>query len=66
MGLLSGTAEMAFMNFAAMRQIRRIREKCFDSLLRQEVGWYDVNSAGDLSALLAEYVAVRCGGVSWQ
>ncbi len=52
----AGGAEMALFNWTATRQIRRVRELCFSTLLRQEVGWYDVNSAGDLSALLAEYV----------
>jgi hypothetical protein len=35
-------------------QIRRIREKVLDSLLRQEVAFFDIHSAGDLSALVAD------------
>lgn len=29
-------------NWAALRQISRIRIKYFESLMRQEIGWYDV------------------------
>lgn len=29
-------------NYAALRQITQIRIKFFESLMRQEIGWYDV------------------------
>jgi ATP-binding cassette subfamily B (MDR/TAP) protein 1 len=34
---------------AAERQVRRIRYKLFRSILRQEIGWFDVHNAGELS-----------------
>lgn len=37
-----GIISLDCFNFTALRQITRIRNKFFQSLLRQEVGWYDV------------------------
>ncbi len=34
---------------AAERQVRRIRFILFRNILRQEIGWFDVHSAGELS-----------------
>ncbi|CAF4167540.1 unnamed protein product, partial [Rotaria sordida] len=34
---------------AAERQVRRIRYALFRNILRQEIGWFDVNNAGELS-----------------
>jgi len=34
---------------AAERQIRRIRFLLFRNILRQEIGWFDVHNAGELS-----------------
>lgn len=34
---------------AAERQVRRIRYTLFRNILRQEIGWFDVHNAGELS-----------------
>lgn len=48
--------EVTLMNISATRQIRRVRNVYFKALLRQDVGWYDLTTAGDLASRLAEYV----------
>lgn len=42
MHLLAGIVCVDCFNHTALRQITRIRIKFFQSLMRQEVGWYDV------------------------
>lgn len=39
----------------AVRQVRQIRVKFFQSILRQNVGFFDLNSSGELNTRLAEY-----------
>lgn len=39
---------------AAERQVRRIRYRLFRNILRQEIGWFDVHNAGELSNRLIE------------
>lgn len=43
-----------FWNVSAYRQTRRIRQKFYSSILYQEIGWFDVNEASELSTRLAE------------
>jgi len=43
-----------FWNVSAYRQTRRMRVAFYQAILRQEVGWFDVNEAGGLSTRLAE------------
>lgn len=40
--LIAGIFCVDCFNHTALRQITRIRMKFFQSLMRQEVGWYDV------------------------
>lgn len=40
--LISGVICVDTFNHAALRQITRIRIRYFQSLMRQEIGWYDV------------------------
>lgn len=40
--LISGVICVDAFNHAALRQITRIRIRYFQSLMRQEIGWYDV------------------------
>lgn len=42
---IAGIIAIDCLNQAALRQTTRIRIKYFESLMRQEIGWYDV--AGD-------------------
>ncbi|CAF3295551.1 unnamed protein product, partial [Rotaria sp. Silwood2] len=39
---------------AAERQVRRIRYALFRNILRQEIGWFDMHNAGELSNRLIE------------
>ncbi len=48
---------------ACALQIRRIRERVFASLLRQEVGFFDLHSAGDLSTLVADSTMTMAAGM---
>ena len=43
-----------FWNVSAYRQTRRIRVAFYQSILRQEVGWFDVNETAQLSTRLSE------------
>lgn len=39
---------------AAGRQIHKIRQKFFHAIMNQEIGWFDVNDAGELNTRLTE------------
>lgn len=43
--LIAGIVCTDCFNHTAIRQITRIRIRFFESLMRQEIGWYDI--AGD-------------------
>ncbi len=43
-----------FWNVSAYRQTRRIRLAFYKSVLRQELGWFDVNEASQLNTRLVE------------
>ena len=43
-----------FWNVSAYRQTRRMRMAFYHSILRQEIGWFDVTEANELSTRLAE------------
>ena len=45
-------------NISAYRQTRRIRIAFYNSVLRQEVGWFDTTKTGQLNTRLQEYVSV--------
>ena len=42
------------LNYAAERQVARIRKRFLESLLRQEIGWYDVNTTTDFAGSMVE------------
>lgn len=46
--------QAAFWSMAALRQIHRIRISFFKSILKQDVGWFDVNESGGLTTRLTE------------
>ena len=43
-----------FWNISAYRQTRRMRTAFYRSILRQEIGWFDVNATAQLSTRLSE------------
>ncbi len=47
-------AQTAFWSLAALRQCHRIRINCFQSVMRQEIGWFDTTDSGELSTRLTE------------
>jgi ABC-type multidrug transport system fused ATPase/permease subunit len=54
-GFACGYALVTFFTMAAERQAKRIREAYFLALLRQEIGWFDTNSAGTLTTRILRY-----------
>ncbi len=58
-GLATGVLIATFLatvlwNISAYRQTRRMRMAFYHSILRQEIGWFDVSDANELSTRLAE------------
>nr|XP_057941803.1 ATP-dependent translocase ABCB1-like [Doryrhamphus excisus] len=52
--LVTAYMQVAFWSLAAGRQVRRIRERFFQSIMRQDVGWFDVNKTGELNTRLTD------------
>ncbi|XP_015742969.1 multidrug resistance protein 1 [Python bivittatus] len=55
--LVSAYAYIACWTLAAGRQIKRIRQQFFHAIMRQEIGWFDVNDVGELNTRLIEDVS---------
>ena len=51
---LVGGTHAALVRAAGMRQVVRLHRKLFQSVLRQEMGWFDATPPGELSARLTE------------
>lgn len=59
LGLATGVLVAVFVatvlwNISAYRQTRKMRNAFYKSILHQEIGWFDVNEANELSTRLAE------------
>ncbi|XP_063777546.1 ATP-dependent translocase ABCB1-like [Pseudophryne corroboree] len=54
--LLAAYIQISFWSLAAGRQIKKIRTHFFHAVLRQEIGWFDVNDAGELNTRLTDDV----------
>ena len=52
--LIANFLATIFWNISAYRQTRRMRMAFYRSILRQEIGWFDVTEANELSTRLAE------------
>jgi ABC-type multidrug transport system fused ATPase/permease subunit len=50
-----GYFQIAFWLMPAERQARMIRQSLFKSILRQDIGWFDVYKEGGLTNRLTEY-----------
>eukprot|EP01041_Mallomonas_annulata_P010883 gene10883-22722_t len=59
LNIISGVAQVGFWSIAGERQSQRIREKYVQSILRQEISWFDSCSAGQLAPKLANH----CGTI---
>nr|XP_033787111.1 ATP-dependent translocase ABCB1 [Geotrypetes seraphini] len=55
--LLAAYVQISFWTLAAGRQIRKIRREFFHAVLRQEIGWFDINDAGELNTRLTDDVS---------
>ena len=47
-------AQAGFWSMSALRQIHRIRKKFYHSILKQDIGWFDLNESGGLQSRLTE------------
>ena len=56
--ILAGYIATAFLNISAERQASRVRKAYFRAMLRQEVGWYDSISSGELTTRLSGFAFV--------
>ncbi|KAJ1909644.1 hypothetical protein IWQ60_011059 [Tieghemiomyces parasiticus] len=69
-GILSGATfasaylEVFCWSYAGERQCRRMRELYYESILRQEVGWFDTVSTGDLTSRISGDVNIVQEGIS--
>uniref|UniRef100_A0A8B9TLP4 Phosphatidylcholine translocator ABCB4 n=1 Tax=Anas platyrhynchos TaxID=8839 RepID=A0A8B9TLP4_ANAPL len=55
--LVAAYLQTSFWTLAAGRQIKKIREKFFHAIMRQEIGWFDVNDVGELNTRLTDDVS---------
>lgn len=47
-------------NYSALKQISRIRREFLQSVLRQEMAWFDTSTGGNFVTQLTEYVCIEC------
>ncbi|OXB84706.1 UNVERIFIED_CONTAM: hypothetical protein H355_001183 [Colinus virginianus] len=55
--LVAAYVQTSFWTLAAGRQVKKIRENFFHAIMRQEIGWFDVNDAGELNTRLIDDVS---------
>ncbi|OPJ81788.1 hypothetical protein AV530_014340 [Patagioenas fasciata monilis] len=61
--LLAAYIQTSFWTLAAGRQIKKIRQKFFHAIIRQEIGWFDVNDVGELNTRLLDDVSKINDGI---
>lgn len=59
MQLVTGIFSVDLFNHAALKQITRIRVKYFQSLMRQDIGWYDTSTGNNFAVRITEYVCAE-------
>uniref|UniRef100_A0A3B1KG44 ABC transmembrane type-1 domain-containing protein n=1 Tax=Astyanax mexicanus TaxID=7994 RepID=A0A3B1KG44_ASTMX len=52
--LFAAYMQVAFWTLAAGRQVKRLRKLFFHSIIKQDIGWFDVNETGQLNTRLTE------------
>uniref|UniRef100_UPI00358FF9D4 bile salt export pump n=1 Tax=Myxine glutinosa TaxID=7769 RepID=UPI00358FF9D4 len=52
--LVVGYMQICFWVLSAAKQIRRIRQAYFRSIMRMEIGWFDVNSVGEINSRISD------------
>lgn len=51
---VAGIGAVDMFNYAALKQVTRMRRAYFYSLLRQEVGWYDMSTDTNFAVRISE------------
>jgi len=46
--------QAGFWSMTSIRQIHQIRMKFFEAILRQDIGWFDIEESGSLTTRLSE------------
>uniref|UniRef100_A0A8C2CBM0 ABC-type xenobiotic transporter n=1 Tax=Cyprinus carpio TaxID=7962 RepID=A0A8C2CBM0_CYPCA len=54
--LVAAYMQVAFWTLAAGRQVKKLRKKFFHSIMKQEIGWFDINETGQLNTRLTDDV----------
>ncbi|KAG1947910.1 ATP-dependent translocase ABCB1 [Pimephales promelas] len=54
--LVAAYMQVAFWTLAAGRQVKKLRKTFFHSIMKQEIGWFDVNETGQLNTRLTDDV----------
>ncbi len=52
--LFAAYVHTAYWSLAGVRQANRIRTRCFNCIIRQDIGWFDVTDPGELSSRITE------------
>ncbi|KGL84068.1 Multidrug resistance protein 1, partial [Tinamus guttatus] len=55
--LFAAYIQVSFWTLAAGRQIKKIRQEFFHAVMRQEIGWFDVNDVGELNTRLVDDIS---------
>ncbi|XP_043821901.1 ATP-dependent translocase ABCB1 isoform X2 [Dromiciops gliroides] len=61
--LVAAYIQVSFWTLAAGRQIKKIRQSFFHSIMRQEIGWFDVHDVGELNTRLTDDVSKINDGI---
>uniref|UniRef100_A0A8C5VB47 P-type phospholipid transporter n=1 Tax=Microcebus murinus TaxID=30608 RepID=A0A8C5VB47_MICMU len=61
--LVAAYIQVSFWTLAAGRQIRKIRQKFFHAILRQEIGWFDINDIAELNTRLTDDISKISEGI---
>uniref|UniRef100_A0A8C7A8B6 P-type phospholipid transporter n=1 Tax=Neovison vison TaxID=452646 RepID=A0A8C7A8B6_NEOVI len=61
--LVAAYIQVSFWTLAAGRQIRKIRQEFFHAILRQEIGWFDINDTTELNTRLTDDISKISEGI---
>ncbi|EFB22674.1 hypothetical protein PANDA_001850, partial [Ailuropoda melanoleuca] len=61
--LVAAYIQVSFWTLAAGRQVRKIRQEFFHTILRQEIGWFDVNDTTELNTRLTDDISKISEGI---
>ncbi|KAM8980890.1 ATP-dependent translocase ABCB1-like [Sarcophilus harrisii] len=61
--LVAAYIQVSFWTLAAGRQVKKIREKFFHAIMRQEIGWFDIHDVRELNTRLADDVSKINDGI---